>query len=92
MAYTKIQGTSSVSWLGTDTAGDWKQILSHRPSSNPGSYMHVDLNFSNASVGDVIYLALPTICVGHFPKSKKHGLLYNPKTELIRKVNTLHEA
>ncbi|NOJ14186.1 phage tail protein [Vibrio splendidus] len=92
LAYTKIQGTSSVRWLGTDTAGAWKQIVAHRTSSSPGSYTHVDINFSNASVGDVIYLALPTICVGHFPKSKKHGLLYNPKTELIRKVNALHKA
>ncbi|MEZ9956938.1 phage tail protein [Vibrio cyclitrophicus] len=92
LAYTKIQGTASVSWLGADTAGAWKQIASHRTSSSPGSYTHVDLNFSNASVGDVIYLALPTVCVGHFPKSKKHGQLYNPKTELIRKVNALHKA
>tara|TARA_B100001059_G_scaffold86559_1_gene84740 strand:+ start:1978 stop:2823 length:846 start_codon:yes stop_codon:yes gene_type:complete len=92
MAYTKIQGTSSVRWLGTDTAGNWKRIINHKTSNNPGSYTHVDLNFSNASVGDVIYLALPTICVGHFPKSKKHGVLYNPKTELIRKVNALHKA
>ncbi|EGR4675170.1 phage tail protein [Vibrio parahaemolyticus] len=92
MAYTKIQGSSSVAWLGSDTAGSWKQILGHRTSGNPCAYTHVDLNFSNASVGDVVYLALPTICVGHFPKSKKHGLLYNPKTELIRKVDALHQA
>lgn len=92
LAYVKIQGTSTISYLGGDTAGDWKQIVRHSSSNNPGSYTHIDLNFSNASVGDVIYLALPTICVGHFPKSKKHGLLYNPKTELIRKVNALHEA
>ncbi|MGF1859886.1 phage tail protein [Photobacterium profundum] len=92
MFYTKIQGTSSVTWLGGDTAGGWKQVVSHKSSSNPGTYSHVDLNFSNASVGDVIYLALPTICVGHFPQSKKHGLLYNPKTELIRKVDALHQA
>ncbi|MGO2317348.1 MAG: phage tail protein [Vibrio toranzoniae] len=92
MAYTKIQGTSSVSWLGSDTAGDWKQILIHRKSNSPGSKTNIDLDFSNASVGDVIYVALPTICVGHFPASKKHGALYNPKTELIRKIDALHEA
>ncbi|MCG9557630.1 phage tail protein [Vibrio kanaloae] len=92
LAYTKIQGTASVSWLGADTAGAWKQIVDHRASSNPGSYVSVDLSFSNASIGDVIYLALPTICVGHFPASKKHGVLYNPKTELIRKIDALHEA
>ena len=89
MAYTKIQG-AAVSNLGGDTGGSWKHVVSHKSSNNPGTYTHIDLNFSQAAVGDVVYLALPTICVGHFPKSKKHGSLYNPKTELIRKINSLH--
>jgi len=89
MAYVKIQG-AAVSNLGGDTGGSWKHIVSHYSSDNSGSYTHIDFNFSQAAVGDVVYLALPTICVGHFPKSKKHGALYNPKTELIRKINSLH--
>lgn len=92
MAYSKIKGTSTVSWLKCEKKDEWQQVITHRTSSNPGEYDHVDLDFTNASVGDVLYLALPTICTGHFPKSKKHGVLYSPKTELIRKINKLHPA
>ncbi|MFA0486602.1 phage tail protein [Vibrio sp. 10N.222.55.B11] len=91
MAYTKIEGDAVLSFLGGDTGGTWKQINMQTSSDNVGSYFHVDINFSAASVGDVVYLALPTLCAGHFPKSKKHGLLYSTKTELVRKINGLHE-
>ncbi|WP_341661202.1 phage tail protein [Vibrio sp.] len=90
MAYAKIEGTSKVNWLNVKQKDEWQQIIAHKSSHTPGSYRHIDLNFTDASVGDVLYLALPTICTGHFPKSKKHGVLYSPKTELIRKINTLH--
>lgn len=90
MAYTKIEGDAQVAWLGSDTEGSWKHVVSHQKSTLPGSYTHVDLIFTAASVGDVIYLAVPTICTGLWPVSKKHPVLYSPKTELIRKVDRLH--
>ena len=82
MAYIKSVG--DIKWRGGSNH-EWQQIVDHHSSANPGSYTHIDINFQNAKVGDIFYLALPTITVGHFPKSKKHGNLYNPKTELIRK-------
>ncbi|WP_114787500.1 phage tail protein [Vibrio tetraodonis] len=92
MAYAKIKGTSKINWLNVKQKDEWQQIIEHRSGRDPGRYIHIDLDFTNASVGDVLYLALPTICTGHFPKSKKHGVLYSPKTELIRKINKLHPA
>lgn len=82
MAYIKSVG--DIKWRGASNH-EWQQIVDHHSTDNPGSYAHVDINFQNAKVGDMFYLALPSITVGHFPKSKKHGNLYNPKTELIRK-------
>jgi len=82
MAYIKSVG--DMRWRGA-VNNEWLQIVDHHSTDNPGSYTHIDINFKNAKVGDMFYLALPTITVGHFPKSKKHGNLYNPKTELIRK-------
>ncbi|MYM61126.1 phage tail protein [Vibrio sp. OCN044] len=92
MAYAKIKGTSKVSWLNVNKKDEWQRIREPRSTHNPGVYKHIDLDFTNASVGDVLYLALPTICTGYFPQSKKHGVLYSPKTELIRKINKLHPA
>ena len=82
MAYIKSVG--DMRWRGA-ADNEWQQIVDHHSTDNPGSYTHIDINFNSAKVGDIFYLALPIITVGHFPKSKKHGNLYNPKTELIRK-------
>lgn len=92
MAYAKIKGTSKVKWLNVKQKDEWQQIIEHRSSDDPGYYTNIDHDFADASVGDVLYLALPTICTGYFPESKKHGVLYSPKTELIRKINKLHPA
>lgn len=89
LAYTKIKGSGTVRWLGEDTKGQWKQINIVKNHTNPGTYTHVDLLFSDFKKGDEIYLALPTVCVGRFPKNKKHGKLYNPKNDILRKVEKM---
>ncbi|WP_154124798.1 phage tail protein [Grimontia hollisae] len=92
MAYVKIKG-GAVSRLGSDTGGSWKQIVTHFQSSKPGTYQHIDLSFAqDTAVGDELYLALPTICTGHFPRSIKHGLLNNQETAVIRKVGLQTEG
>lgn len=92
MAYAKFKGTFKLSRFNVDKRDEWQRVITHWTATNPRAYIHIDLNFTDASVGDVLYLALPTICTGHFPKSKKHGVLYSPKNDLIRKINTLHPA
>ncbi|WP_299695642.1 phage tail protein [uncultured Vibrio sp.] len=89
MAYTKVEGTTTVAVFDAGGTSDWKQHVSHY-TGNPHSYSHKDINLENVSVGDVIYLALPTTCVGHWPLSKRHGELYNEKNNTYRKINQLH--
>ncbi|UTZ35021.1 phage tail protein (plasmid) [Vibrio campbellii] len=84
MAYFKTIGDFSVSHLGNSN-GEWTRVVERYTSTNPGSYTHIDLNFSGVlNEGDVLYLALPTICAGLFPEEYKHGNLYNPREKHIR--------
>lgn len=77
MAYYKTVGDFSVSNLGNSN-GVWQRHISHKKTTNPGTYTHIDLNFNNdVRNGDVLFLALPTICTGFFPKDIMHGNLYN---------------
>ncbi|TOP71734.1 phage tail protein [Vibrio parahaemolyticus] len=85
MAYFKTIGDFSVSHLGSSN-GEWTRVVEHNSTTAPGSYTHIDLNFSGVlKEGDVLYLALPTICAGLFPKEYKHGNLYNPRETHIRR-------
>ncbi len=87
MMYFKTTGSLSVESLNIGaTAGEWKQLVKHSTSSDPGQYGDLVINFENAENGDVFYIALPTITVGHFPALKKHSVLYNHKTYAIRKL------
>ncbi|MCC8380055.1 hypothetical protein [Xenorhabdus sp. PB30.3] len=84
MAYYKTVGDFGVSYLG-NSGGKWERAFSHIQHNSPGHYIHIDLNFSdNVKVGDVLYLALPTICTGLFPKEYMHGNLYNPREKHMR--------
>ncbi|NAW66145.1 phage tail protein [Photobacterium halotolerans] len=91
MAYLKTEGAVTENKTGMGSSvGEWKRFIKHYSSSNPGSYVHIDLRFVNANVGDVIYLALPTLTTGHFPESKKHALLYNHLNTVYRNLDNPH--
>ncbi|CAK1818069.1 Phage tail protein [Vibrio crassostreae] len=91
MYYLRTEGDVSVS-LGGNTAGVWDRSYSHVNSTSPGAYMNTDLYLTNAKAGDVVYFALPMMCVGKFPESIKHGSMVNLNTVLTRKINTNHPA
>ncbi|WFQ78144.1 hypothetical protein PXH59_00410 (plasmid) [Xenorhabdus sp. SF857] len=84
MAYYKTIGDFGVSYLG-NSQGKWERAFLQNSHTSPGDYIHIDLNFSdNVKIGDILYLALPTICTGLFPKEYMHGNLYNMRENHMR--------
>lgn len=87
MSYYKTVGDFSVDWLG-NSGGVWDRHVTHMHSSSAGSYAHVDLKFRGSlKEGDILYIALPTICTGLFPKDYMHGNLYNTREKHIRRMH-----
>ena len=87
------QGASFVFWAkgrgaswDMDTDMVWKQgrhVWNPATSGSSGEYVHVDIWMTHDD--SELYLALPTIVVGHWPENRKLGNLYNLQSSLIRK-------
>ncbi|MDH0866456.1 hypothetical protein [Mitsuaria sp. GD03876] len=88
VAYAKTVGSSTWDYLPS-TAGQWKQFATTWPAGTNdgrgvGSYLQLDFKVQNSSVGDVLYLALPTVVLGSWPEGRKLGNIVNIVNEVKR--------